>query len=316
MAVANLAGSGQALDSSLNTIYTEFRLLRDETGVARKCATHMKLGPHQGATKNVLNYGRLRAYALQDGVDMAQGQSLADQNTAYTPSEVGVQVVLPKSTLRRVADPQLLQRTGRMMNSAYDLKEDTDGVLQFPNFGPSVGGQDVVIRVGHILAATSRIGIGDNRAAPEPAPGPWYSVLHRLQLGVIAGRLIPLGDGSTGVYNPMAGTGGETLMPAAAHTRADRLLEKGPSAAGRLFDAEIFGDANIPVDANDNAIGGVFSKEALIYVNEVDPVMEPDETDASLRAVELNLWGSFVFGTYRPQAYGCEVVADASIPTS
>ncbi|KKL47419.1 hypothetical protein LCGC14_2335750, partial [marine sediment metagenome] len=32
MEMGNLAGSGEALDSSLNTIYSEFKLLRDETG--------------------------------------------------------------------------------------------------------------------------------------------------------------------------------------------------------------------------------------------------------------------------------------------
>ena len=57
--------------------------------------------------------------------------------------------------------------------------------------------------------------------------------------------------------------------------------------------------ANIPVSSN-AANGGVFSKEGLIYVSEVEPVMEPEEDDKSLRGIELNLWGSYVWGTYRP----------------
>lgn len=316
MAGANLAGPGQSLDSSLNTIMTEFRMLRDETGVMRKCSTHMSLKPHQGASKNILNYGRFQAYNLQDGVDMAQAQSLVDENTTLTPSEVGVQVILPKSTLRRVADPQLLQRTGRMMNAAYDLKEDTDGCMQLDLIPNRVGGTGIVIRVGHLLAATSSISIGNQRENPEPAPMPWYTVLHRLQLGVIAGRLIPLYDSTGKFYDPKLGVGGESLAPAAARARADELIAKGPSATGRLFDTEVYGDANIPLKAGIDAVGGVFSKEAMIYLSEVEPVMEPDETDASLRALELNLWGSYVFGMYRPNFYAIGVFADATMPTS
>jgi hypothetical protein len=33
-------------------------------------------------------------------------------------------------------------------------------------------------------------------------------------------------------------------------------------------------------------------------------------------AVELNCWGSYVWGLYRSSAYGCEILVDASMPTS
>ena len=114
----NLAGTGQALDTSLNTIFSEFKLLRDETGVFRSIATRFDLKPHEGTSKNILNYNRVVAFNLDDGVDMQQAQQLADTNTVYTPGEVGVQVMLPGSTMRRVADPDLLKRTGRMLNNA------------------------------------------------------------------------------------------------------------------------------------------------------------------------------------------------------
>ena len=71
-----LAGSGQALDASLPTIYREFRLLRDETGVMRSCATSMKLSAHEGSTKYINNYGRVVAYNVSDGADIAQAQDL------------------------------------------------------------------------------------------------------------------------------------------------------------------------------------------------------------------------------------------------
>ncbi len=139
MASGNLAGAGEALDSSLDTIHSAFNLLRDETGVFRSTATHMTLKPHEGRSKLVNNYNRVVALDIADGVDAQQAQQLADTTTTYTPGEVIVQVLLPGSTMRRVADPELLRRTGRMLNNAYDLKEDQDGGLQMVNWTPIMG---------------------------------------------------------------------------------------------------------------------------------------------------------------------------------
>jgi len=61
----------------------------------------------------------------------------------------------------------------------------------------------------------------------------------------------------------------------------------------------------------------VFAKEGLIYVSEQEPRLDPDSSDKSMRgAVELNVWGSYVWGNYRASAYGNPVTFDASLPTS
>ena len=314
-----LAGPTQALDSSLNTIYSEFRMLRDETGVCRKVSSHFQLKPHTGVSKNILHYGRLEAFDLSDGVDMVQSQTLADTNTAYTPAEVGVQMVLPKSTLRRVADPELLRRTGRMMNNAYDLKEDSDGTAQFASFTPIMGSAGTVLGIGHLLAAGAVLRIGNSTADPEPAPQPYFGVLHPNQMAIVAGRLIPLSDDSRGQADSSLAVGvigSQVDLGGRSGKYSDEIITKGPSAVGRLFDIEFYTDANITVDASADASGAVFAKEGFIYVSEVEPVMEPDEKDASLRGMELNLWGSYVWGLYRSGAFGVEILMDCTTPTS
>src|SRR5512146_394367 len=162
MTMNNLAGSGEDLDGSLNTIYSGFLILRDETGVCRSVATEMTLTPHEGRSKNVNNYNRVVAYDLSDGADMAQAQALADTTTSYTPGEVGVQVMLPGSTMRRVADPDLQGRTSRMLNNAYDLKEDQDGALQFVNFTPIMGAAADIVGPGHYLGALQKVRVGNS----------------------------------------------------------------------------------------------------------------------------------------------------------
>jgi hypothetical protein len=70
-------------------------------------------------------------------------------------------------------------------------------------------------------------------------------------------------------------------------------------------------------DSDDDVSGGAYSKEGLIYVSEVEPRSDPDTSDKSLRgAVELNVWGSYVWGLYRAGAYGVEILGDASMPVA
>ena len=45
--------------------------------------------------------------------------------------------------------------------------------------------------------------------------------------------------------------------------------------------------------------------------------MDPDSSDKSMRgAVELNFWGSYIFGTYRAGAYGVELLGDITFPVA
>ena len=319
MVMGNLAGVGEALDSSLNTIYTEFKLRRDETGVFRSVATPLKLLPHEGRSKNVNNYNRVVAYDLADAVDMLQAQQLADTTTTYTPGEVGVQVILPGSTMRRVADPDLLRRTGRMLNSAYDLKEDQDGGLQLVNFTPIMGAAGAVIGPGEYYGAMTRLMIGNNRANPEPPPEPYYILDHPIKLAVLAGNIIDFTDVPTGTtrYTGAAVTSARAVGAAFGGSMSQELIREHIGALGRMFGATVKKSANLLPDASDDVSGGVITAEGLIYVSELEPRNDPDTSNKSLRgAVEMNYWGSYVWGTFLPGAYGVEILGDASMPSA
>ena len=315
MPITNLAGVGESLDGSLNTIFSEFNLLRDVSGVFRSIATRFDLKPHEGRSKNINNYNRVVAFNLDDGVDMQQGQALADTTTTYTPGEVGVQVLLPGSTMRRVADPDLLKRTGRMLNNAYDLKEDQDGGLQMVNFTPIMGAATAILSPHEYLGAVQRLSIGNNRANPEPPPLPYFIVDHPIKLGVLAGKLTPLSTDATGgadYVNTVAT--GQTVGPGRTDF-GDSLLKQGIGALGMFWGATVKSSANLLPDSDDDVSGAALTKEGLIYVSEVEPRSDPDTSDKSLRgAVELNYWGSYVWGLYRAGAYGVEILGDATMP--
>ena len=319
MSMGNLAGTGEALDSSLNTIYSEFKLLRDESGTFRSTATTLKLQPHEGRSKNVNNYNRAVAFDLADGVDMQQAQQLADTTTSYSPGEVGVQVLLPGSTMRRVADPDLLARTGRMLANAYDLKEDQDGGLQMVNFTPIMGVAGAILGPGEYLGAVNRLTIGNNRANPEPPPGQMYIVDHPLKLAVLSTRLAIIADTGVGTtpYAPATVSTGKAVGPAAAGSFQGDILKRGINALGMFWGAVVKKSANLLPDSGDDVSGGAFVSEGLIYVSELEPQSDPDTSNKSLRgAVELNYWGSYVWGVYRAGAYGVEIIGDASMPAA
>jgi hypothetical protein len=310
-----LAGTGEALDASLNTIISEFYRLRDETPTLKEYATRFTLAPHSGRSKVILDYGRLIARDLSDGVDLVEAQDLSDAQTAYSPNEVGLKVILPRTTVRRVADPDLMAQTGRMMAAAYYLKEDTDGTGEFDSFTTAtLGAAGTVLSPGLVSAGVAGLRVGNNLTTPEPAPEPYVGVFHPASIHSVAMRIIPLTDVPTGtnVYVPTAA--GATVGPGRT-AFGDKVLQQGTKAIGTLAGATMVGNANIAVDTNNDAEGAVFSKEGLIYVSEFEPE-EDTENDASLRGKELVFTGSYVWGVHRPAAYGITVTVDAVLPTA
>ena len=57
----------------------------------------------------------------------------------------------------------------------------------------------------------------------------------------------------------------------------------GPGSMGRLSGFIVKEDANISVDATDDAVCAGFAKESMNYILEVAPKLEPDTSDKSMR---------------------------------
>lgn len=318
MAGNNLAGTGEDLDSSLNTIYSEFKMLRDQPPVCVSVATKYPLPANSGRSKNILNYDRFTADDLIDGQDITRSQSLADANTAYSPNEVGLKVLIPKTTLRRVADTSLLRKVGRMMENAYRLKEDSDGCTQFTSWTPIVGSAGTVMGVGHVAAAKARLDIGNNRTNPEPfGQGRSVGILHPIHLHHIAMRLIPLTDVPVGT-NVYTGTAaGATVGPGREEGLSEDILRNGVQAIRGLAGVDmIYRDANIAVDSSDDASGAIFDPEGFVFVPEMEADLNQRTDDPSARSIEIVGVGSYAWGLWRPGASGVECLFDATLPTA
>ena len=319
MAGETLLGSAQALDASVNTIISEFRLLQDEQTVMQSVSKKIPLKAGSGPTVYIDNYSRVNAYSVPDGADVANAQQLADAQTTGSPGEVAVQVVLAGSTIRRTADRSILANTATIMDRALKLKVEQDGTAQLVNFTPIVGAAGTVISPGHLAAAVARVQIGDSRSNPEPYDD-LNTVLHPFHMLVLGGRIVPYTDVPTGtnVYgvNTGAHVGVTVGMGSSTGSLSDDIIRRGPRAIAQLQGVPIWLTANISVDANDDGSGAVFDRSGLNYCEEVGPQMEKDYDPSMRGAVELTEWNSYVWFTYRASNSGCECLFDASTPTS
>lgn len=80
-----------------------------------------------------------------------------------------------------------------------------------------------------------------------------------------------------------------------------------------LGGVRIFTSSNIDVDANSDAIGGIFTRNAIWLDTRRAVRMEP-ERDASARAWELNINAGYGYGLVR-STYGVKFTTDAAAPS-
>lgn len=308
----NLLGNGRQLDESLNTIISEFKLTREVEGLFRSHATQLTLQAHSGRNYEVNTYGTFTADDLTDGVAITKFQDWSDERTNWTPNEVGLSVIVPRTTLRRAADPGMLEKIGRSMANAYRSKEDRDGADILSGYVPTAGGAGNQLTASLISNVVARLSGGDKRrmgtSLPEPAPEPYFGFFHPYSMTDLASSIVPYADAPDGNALGSATVGpGRTSM-------SDDIIRNGWRQVAMIGGIPCYWTHNILVDSSDDAIGAVVSKESYNHLAEWEPTEETD-WDQNLRAFNITITGSYTYGLYKPDVYGIEVVSDASVPS-
>lgn len=81
---------------------------------------------------------------------------------------------------------------------------------------------------------------------------------------------------------------------------------------GSWLAATWFTSANIDIDANDDAVSGLFNPQSLGFDTRENPTMEPDR-DPSRKATELNMSAGYAVGVIRDE-YAVKMTHDATEP--
>ena len=237
------------------------------------------------------------AYGLSEGVDMST-ETLTDSNVSVSATEVGVSVEMTNKMLRTVNRDEFLRKAGVAMASAINVKQEQDFATLIDGFGTAVGADGSSATIGQLGAALAQL-----RANSEPVNEAMMkdvsAVMHPYGWHDISSQLFP--DGSDA----------NTYAPVSSAT--ERVMNN-YFPVGSYFGTPIKLSTNL-VTSSTNVRSGVFHKgSGLIY--EFMPVeLEVDDSDKSMRAIELNMVIDYGFSEIL-DGHGREWDFDITAPTS
>jgi len=287
----------------------EIRLKTQEGDVMTNLMTKMTLPANQGPNFVMETLARANVYALSQGVDMAQNQTMSFTEVVCSPGEYGGMLILTDHQIASKAN--IWRNAGKVLGQAFSRKEDVDSLTMLDGFANALGGTGTILTVGHIIAGGERVGLGGYVAnssaftagSVEPGPKPYLGVFNDAQLHA-ARKYLAVGA--------IAGATTGSHLALQSEAAAEMLRE---AKLGKIGDVQVYVDNNLGKDTADDAKGGIFSKAALMHVQFLGGPTTATDRDESLRATEIIITGWYANLEYN-DAWGVEVLCDASLPSS
>ena len=255
-----------------------------ETSVMRPLVTLYPI-VGSGKTVEIPVYPAITASAVNEATDLTN-TAVNPTSETITASEVGVMTTLT-DLARDSASRNVGADIGKLFGEAIAKKVDTDLATLLDSFTTtldSAGG--VELTADKLFQAQAIL-----RSLNVPAP--YY-----------------------GVFSPKAVFNlKKTLTSAGYNTNANAISDIGNEAltngyVGRVAGIDIFENANIAINANDDSAGGVFHPMALGLALKEDFKVET-QRDASLRGTEIV--ASICYGTgVIKNNYGVRVISDSA----
>lgn len=278
--------------SSLNDLFN--KIYEDAIFVAREQNLMTSLVTVYGATGMATRYlpiyPQMSATEVAEGVDFtAATEWTKSTQMTLTPKIAKTQAILTQARID--TDPDDARNDLALeMGGAIATKIDTDLVDLFTGFSTGKGTANNALTIANVGAALSVL-------RKNKAPNPLYVVLH------------PYGWHDIWV---------QLAQPAATYDFLGETANQAMRdyAVGNFLSAQWFTSANISIDANDDAVGAVFNRQALAFDLRQAPIMLTD-FDASIAgggAYELNMevW----YGVAeRRDTFGVKLTHDATEPT-
>lgn len=274
-----------SMNGLFNNIYEDSLFVARETNLMAALVTVYNARGY--ATRTLPVYPSLAATAVAEGVDYTNATEWTKtQGPQFTPSEIMTQVILTDQRLQ--TDPEDARRDAAIeLGGAITTKVDGDLVGDMASFSTDKGTAGSALTIKRCAAGLAVL--RNSKIRP-----PFAFVLH------------PYGwhDIWTELGQP---TANQALLGEAANQAIRDYFVMS------MLAASWYTDANISVDASDDAISGVFNREALALDLREALRLEP-ERDASKRAWELNGHMGYAHGVRRA-SYGIKLTHDATEPT-
>ena len=255
-----------------------------ETSVMRPLVTLYPI-VGSGKTVEVPVYPAITASAVSEATDLTN-TAVNPTSETITASEVGVMTTLT-DLARDSASRNVGADIGKLFGEAIAKKVDTDLATLLDSFTATLdSGGGVELTADKLFQAQATLRLLN-------VPAPYY-----------------------GVFSPKAVFNlKKTLTSAGYNTNANAISDIGNEAltngyVGRVAGIDIFENANIAINANDDSAGGVFHPMALGLALKEDFKVET-QRDASLRGTEIV--ASICYGTgVIKNNYGVRVISDSA----
>ena len=280
--------ANETTSSTLSELFTnitqEAIFTFQETSVMRPLVTLYSLSG-SGKTAEVPVYPTVSAAAVNEASDLSN-TAVNPTSATITASEVGVMTTLTdlgaSSASRNVGAD-----IGKLFGEAIAKKVDTDLVGLFSSFTTNTaGGAGTELTADLLFKAQAQL-----RSLAIPAP--YYGVFH-----------------PKAVFNLK-----KTLTQAGYGTSSSAISEIGNEALrngyiGKIAGIDVFENANLSIDVNDDSVGGVFHPASIGLAMKEEFKIET-QRDASLRATEIV--ASIVYGkAVVKESFGVAVTTDAA----
>ena len=282
--------ANETTSSTLSELFTnitqEAIFTFQETSVMRPLVTTYPISG-SGKTIEVPVYPTISASAVNEASDLSN-TAVNPTSATITASEVGVMTTLT-DLARDSASRNVGADIGKLFGEAIAKKVDTDlaGLLDDFASANDQGGAGTELTADLLFKAQAIL-----RSANVPAP--YYGVFHPKAVFNLKKTLTQAGY--SGTATAMSDIGNEALRN---------------GYIGRIAGIDVFENANISIDASDDAYGAVFHPASLGLAIKEEIKIET-QRDASLRATEVV--GSIVYGTgVIKDTFGVSVLTDAAL---
>ena len=242
------------VDTGLNTMVAAARRRRQfPTNVMQRVVDNQHLEEGTGTSYREFLAENLTAqnYGETDVID--NPQSISGSILSVTPQLVAIQTFIGRRVPARLS-AKAFATFGALAQEGIERKKNTDGHAVFATATTELGATATTLSYTNVDAGVRRI----KSDATEPGPDPIAVVLHGYGIHDIRSEILS----GVGTYNIPEGMTAEVFRN---------------GFMGMLNGANVYEDGLVAVDDTPDALGAVFSKQAILLVQGLSPWKESRE---------------------------------------
>jgi hypothetical protein len=285
-----ISTTGQ-LENASREMINRARYTLEHNAPIWETVSHFKLrkGEDTGVFPKV---GQVSISRLTEGIDMVDEEEIGMTTVSVTTNEWGAKIILTDKLLRENVAVNW-GMVGKQFGNGYKRLRETEliGLFAALNGGTSFGAAAANFSSANAISCLSI-------ARTDKMGDELVMVEHSNAVGYLAREVGTIGSG--------------TIRPVPSGY-SERMLGKAWKGL-MIWDVAVLETANIVRDSSDDAIGALYSKEAMGILEEKAPSQEK-ERDASLRAWEMN-WVTDFAAFELDDTLGAPLTFDAADPST